>query len=68
MTDQRKIRGISLHSRASVRHRMITDEPEVVALLGALDWGSLDRGISASADNSSSPSGAAVSAVGIPAA
>ena len=68
MTDQKKTRGLSLHSRASVRHRMITDEPAVVALLGALDWGSLDRGTSPSADTSSSPSdGAAVSALGIPA-
>ena len=55
MTELRKTRGISLHSRASVRHRMITDEPAVVALLGALDWGSLDRGTSAAGDDSSSP-------------
>ena len=68
MTDQKKARGISLHSRASVRHRMITDEPAVVALLGALDWGSLERGTSGPSDNPSSPSdSAAVSAVGIPA-
>ncbi len=55
MTELRKTRGINLHSRASVRHRMITDEPEVVALLGALDWGSLDRGASGPAENPSSP-------------
>ena len=55
MTELRKTRGINLHSRASVRHRMITDEPEVVALLGALDWGSLDRGASGPAENPSAP-------------
>jgi hypothetical protein len=66
MTEPKKIRGISLHSRASVRHRMITDEPAVVALLGALDWGSLERGTSGPSDNPSSPcDGAAVSALGI---
>ncbi|MEN3383772.1 MAG: hypothetical protein V7608_3816 [Hyphomicrobiales bacterium] len=54
MTEPKKIRGINLHSRASVRHRMITDEPAVVTLLGALDWGSLDRGTTASTDTSSS--------------
>ena len=53
MTELRKTRGTHLHSRASVRHRMITDEPEVVALLGALDWGSLDRGASGPAENPS---------------
>jgi hypothetical protein len=61
MTEQRKTRGMSLHSRASVRHRMNTDEPAVVALLGALDWGSLDRGAGAFPGNSSSPSDGAAS-------
>ena len=56
MTDLRKLIGINLHSRASVRHRMITDEPEVVALLGALDWGSMDRGASGPAENPSTAS------------
>jgi len=55
MTDPKKTRGMTLHSRASLRHRMITDEPAVVALLGALDWGSLDRGTGVPADASSSP-------------
>jgi hypothetical protein len=55
MTEPRKTRGMNLHSRASVRHRMNTDEPAVVALLGALDWGSLDRGASGVADDPSSP-------------
>jgi hypothetical protein len=55
MTEPRKTRSIGLHARASVRHRMFTDEPAVVALLGALDWGSLDRGAGASADDPSLP-------------
>lgn len=61
MTELRKTRAKSLHSRASLRHRMNTDEPAVVALLGALDWGSMDRGAGAVADDTSSPSDGAAS-------
>jgi hypothetical protein len=32
---------------------MFTDEPAVVALLGALDWGALDRGSGGVADDPS---------------
>jgi hypothetical protein len=55
MTEPRKTRGMSLHSRASVRNRMNTDEPAVVALLGALDWGSLDRGAGGADNDPTSP-------------
>jgi hypothetical protein len=61
MTEPRKTRGTSLRSRASVRHRMNTDEPEVVTLLGALDWGSLDRGASGVASDPASPGDGAAS-------
>jgi hypothetical protein len=61
MTELRKTRAKNLHSRASVRQRMNTDEPAVVALLGALDWGSMDRGAGGVADDSSSPGDGAAS-------
>jgi hypothetical protein len=44
MTERRKTRGRNLHSRTRARHlHMMLDEPEVINLLGALTWGSLDR-------------------------
>jgi hypothetical protein len=61
MTELRKTRAKNLHSRASLRHRMNTDEPAVVALLGALDWGSIDRGAGGVADDPSSSSDGAAS-------
>jgi hypothetical protein len=54
MTVPRKTKGMGLHSRASLRQRMITDEPAVIVLLGALDWGSQDRGAGGALDDASS--------------